>query len=404
MTLATVEQARDTIVKAARPLGSVETPLDRADGLWLAETVFAARDQPPFDASGMDGWAMRACDVRPGARLAIVGESAAGHAPGATVGPGQAVRIFTGAGLPDGAERVVIQEEARRDGDVLILATSLSEATWVRPRGGDFRQGEALLRSGVRLNPWRVSLAAAAGRASLVCARPPRVAILPTGDEVVPSGEDAGPLQIFDSAGPGLLALVGRWGGIPVLRRPVGDDEGALSQALAGNDYDLLVTVGGASVGDHDLVKPVARSHGAELRVDGVAVRPGRPLWFGVFPDGRLVLGLPGNPVSALVCAELFLSPLLAALQGGTAPVMFETATLVGALEANGPREHYLRASLVRGTTSLEVSPAHAQDSSLVRMLANSDALIRRAPFAPAVADGDPVEILSGPPHRGNDG
>lgn len=396
MTLATVEQARAAIVGAARPLASIEMPIDRADGCWLAEDVVAPRDQPPFDASVMDGWAIRSADAVPAARLTIVGESAAGRASTTSVGPGQACRVFTGAAIPEGADRVIVQEETRRESDVLVLGGSLSGAAWVRPRGGDFRMGELLLPAGVRLNPWRIALAAAAGRACLVCSRPPRVRIVPTGDEVVQAGaREPGFFQIFDSAGPGLAACVRRWGGVSSLSDPVADDDAALASALSDADCDLIVTVGGASVGDHDRLKPVARSLGAELRVDGVAVRPGRPLWFGLFPDGRRILGLPGNPVSALVCAELFLAPLLAAMQGGERVSAFETATLAGRLEANGPREHYMRARLTRDQAGVRVSAADAQDSSLVSVLARSDVLIRRAPLAPAAVEGQLVEVLA---------
>lgn len=400
MTLATVEQARAAILAAAAPLGAVETPLADADGRWLAETVSATRDQPPFDASAMDGWAVRSADVAPGAGLSIVGEIAAGHASHATVDPGQAARIFTGAALPPGADRVVIQEEARRDADTLILGEQISEATWVRPRGGDFRSGEALLRPGTRLGPWRLALVAAAGRTSLVCAARPRVAVLPTGDEVRPGGEPVDAHQIYDSAGPALVAFAARWGAEASLSRPVQDDDAALGSVMADMDVDLLVTVGGASVGDHDRLKPVARGFGADLIVDGIAMRPGKPLWLGRFPSGRLVLGLPGNPVSALVCAELFLAPLLAALQGGRVELIAEHATLGAPLEANGPREHYMRALRSPGEVPSNVIPAVAQDSSLVRVLAGSDALIRRPPFAPALAAGEMVELIRLPYER----
>ncbi len=394
MTLATVQQARAVILAAAAPPGPVETPLAEADGRWLAETVSATRDQPPFDASAMDGWAVRSADVAPGARLSIVGEIAAGHASGATVGPGQAARIFTGAALPPGADRVVIQEEARRDADTLILGEQISEATWVRPRGGDFRSGEALLSPGARLGPWRLALAAAAGRTTLLCATRPRVAILPTGDEIRAAGEPVGLHQIYDSAGPALVAFASRWGAEARLLAPVEDDDIALDSIMTDTDVDLLVTVGGASVGDHDRLKPVARGLGADLTVDGIAMRPGKPLWFGRFPSGRLILGLPGNPVSALVCAELFLAPLLAALQGGRVDFVVEAATLGAALEANGPREHYMRALRSTEEGPPTVRPAGSQDSSLVRVLAGSDALIRRAPLAPALAVGDPVDLV----------
>jgi molybdopterin molybdotransferase len=343
----------------------------------------------------MDGWAVRAADVAPDAVLAVVGESAAGHGTGVFVGPGQAARIFTGAALPAGADHVVIQEEARREGDTVVLQAGRAETGYVRPRGGDFREGEVLLDAGVRLTPWRLALAASAGCGELVCVRSPRVAILPTGDELVEPGAAAGPHQIYDAGGPALAAFAVRHGARAGALRPARDEDADVIGLVEGAAFDLLVTIGGASVGDHDRVKPALRALGAELTVEGCAMRPGKPVWFALLPDGRAVLGLPGNPASALVCAELFLAPLLAALQGADVASPRGIAVLAEPLAANGPRDHYMRAILEVGDDAPRVRPFPNQDSSLVSVMAAAGVLVRRRPFAPAAEAGDRVEILT---------
>lgn len=395
MTLPTAEAALATMLARISPLSSEAIPVTEADGRWLAEAIVATRDQPPFDASVMDGWAVRSADVETGAALSIVGESVAGRRAAVTLGPGQAVRIFTGAPLPEGADRVVAQEEAERRGEVVLCRPAAASPVHVRPRGCDFRRDQVLLEAGLRLNPWRLALAASAGAGRLVCGARPRVAILANGDELVEPGKAAGPDQIYDSAAPALAAFVTRFGGVATRLASAGDSEAAIVDAIAGAAFDLLVTVGGASVGDHDLVKPALRSLGAELHVEGVAVRPGRPTWFATVADGRPVLGLPGNPASALVCGELFLAPLLARLQGGAVEDRFGTAVLAEALAANGPRDHYLRAQAFAGSDGRHrVRPFPDQDSSLVTVMAAADVLVRRPPFAPAAEMGEVVTVL----------
>lgn len=395
MKLPTVEAALALMLEAVRPLPPQDTPLAQADGRWLAEDVTATRDQPPFDASAMDGWAVRSGDVAPGAVLDIMGESAAGHALDARIGPGQTARISTGAALPPGADRVVIQEEADRDGDRVTLRALAEGSRHVRARGCDFREGAVLLRAGLRLNPWRIALAASAGRAVLRCGPAPRVAILSTGDELVEPGRPIGPHQIYNSGAPSLSAFVVRHAGAAHVLPSSADDAPAIARTISEAAFDLLVTVGGASVGDHDLVKPAVRGLGGVLAVEGVAMRPGKPVWFARLPDGRPVLGLPGNPASALVGAELFLAPLLAALQGAQAENRFETAVLGQALAANGPRDHYIRAEAAPGLDGARiVRPFADQDSSLVTVMAAANALIRRRPHAPAAEAGEVVEVL----------
>ncbi|MES2032973.1 MAG: gephyrin-like molybdotransferase Glp [Pseudomonadota bacterium] len=384
-----VEDARARMLSRAFLLPSGTVPLAEADGRVLGETITALRDQPPFDASAMDGWAVRRADVGEATALRIVGESAAGRGYEATLGAGEAVRIFTGAPLPRGADLVVIQEKAAREGDLVRLGPAGAESH-IRPRGGDFHSGDTLLAAGVRLDPWRLSLAASAGRAELAVARRPRIAILATGEELAAPGGPAGPFQIYESGSIGLQAMVERWGGAATRLAPAGDTLEAVVEAVRDVAAEVIVTVGGASVGDYDLVKPALAQLGLALEVESVNVRPGKPTWFGVLADGRLVLGLPGNPASAFVCAELFLRPLVLALQGATAPWRLTTARLAEPLLANGPREHWMRARL----TPDGVVPFADQDSSLVTVFAAADVLLRRLPAAEAAAIGDAVDVL----------
>ena len=394
MNLPTVEDALATMLDTVQPLPFEDVTVAQADGRWLMGDVLAIRDQPPFDASAMDGWAVQAADVAPGAVLAIVGESAAGRGFSGLVGSGQTARISTGAPLPAGADHVVIQEDAKRQGDTVILQGPVT-AGHIRRQGCDFRAAERLLSAGTRLNPWQLALAASAGTATLICGRRPVVAILATGDELVEPGQPIGADQIFNAGSPALAAFVVRHGGIATALTSAADTDDAVIEAVIAATFDVLVTIGGASVGDHDRVKPALRSLGARIRVDGVAMRPGKPVWFATLPDGRLVLGLPGNPASALVCAELFLAPLMAALQGATVESHFQTAILTVPLPANGPRDHYLRArSASEQDGRLHVTPFSDQDSSLVTVMAAANALIRRPPGAPPAAKGDAVSVL----------
>jgi len=392
VALPSVEAARARMLAWAVALPAETVALADAVSRALAEDVHAIRDQPPYPASAMDGWALAAADA-PG-RLRIVGESAAGHPFEATLARGEAVRIFTGAALPPGADTVVIQEVARREGDVVEVPAT-PRGAYVRPAGCDFRAAERLLAMGERLDAWRLSLAAAGGRGDLAVARRPRVSFLSTGEEIINPGAAPGPYQIFDAATVALVALARQWGAAATRLRPVGDDLAATAQAVRAADCDLIVTVGGASVGDHDLVKPALAGLGLELAVEGVNVRPGKPTWFGRLADGRRVLGLPGNPASALVCAELFLRPLLAAMQGADPALPMIQARAAAAFPANGPREHWMRARLTSGADGTVTAEAFAdQDSSLVSVFAGADALVRRAPDAPALEARSLVEAL----------
>lgn len=397
MSLPGVEEARRRMLARVAPLPAESVPCDAADGRVLRQDVEATRDQPPFNASAMDGWAVRKADAEAGrAELAIVGESAAGQGWDGRLAAGQAVRISTGAPLPEGADWIVIQEEAGRSGDRVQVGPLAGSGDFVRPRAGDFSRGDILLEAGCRLDPWRVALAAAAGYTELQVSNRPRVLIVSTGNEIVAAGAAPGPWQIHDAAGPGLAAWFRARGCEAGRLPPLPDERGALIAALADVDCQLLVTIGGASVGDHDLVKPALRPLGLEMVVEGVAVRPGKPTWFGLLPDGRRVLGLPGNPVSAMVCAELFGADVIAAMMGisSSGPQM-RRARLLSSVPANGPREHYMRAALQRGAFGeLAAAVEDNQDSSLVSILSNAGGLVRRLPGAPSAGAGEMVDVL----------
>ena len=383
------------MLDGAAPLGIEQVALAASLGRVLAKAVVAERDQPPFAASAMDGWAIRRADLATVERFQIAGESAAGHGHAAAIQPGQAVRIFTGAPVPPGADLVVIQENAVRDGDQVRFSLEGEAAAHIRPAGGDFRAGDGLLAAGLRLDPWRLALAAAAGRDVLAVARRPRVAILATGDELVAPGQTPGPDQIFESGSFSLAALIEAWGGEAIRLTAAGDSLEAITAAVAGAQADLIVTLGGASVGDHDLVKPALASLGLVLGVETIAIRPGKPTWFGGLTDGRRVLGLPGNPASGLVCAELFLRPLLAALTGADPAPPLSVARLTTPLPANGAREHWMRATrAIDPEGRVTVTPFSDQDSSLVRVFARADALLMRPPGAAPAQVGDLAVVL----------
>jgi molybdopterin molybdotransferase len=393
----TVEEARARILADVAPGAPERIVLDTAAiGRVLAEPIVATRDQPPFIASAMDGWAVRRADaMETEAVLRIVGESAAGAGYAGVVRAGEAVRIFTGASLPEGADLVCIQEDATREGDFVRVGPLAKARSNLRSRGGDFATGRALLAKGTRLNAARLSLAAAAGAAEAMVGRRPRVAILATGEELVPAGGAPGPWQIYDSNSPGLSALAAGWGAQVQRLATAGDKVEAITAAVREVEADLIVTVGGASVGDHDLVKPAMAQLGLVQTVGTVAVRPGKPTWFGTLGDGRRVLGLPGNPASAFVCAELFLRPLLAAWQGADAELPMIAARLVEPLGATGPREHWMRAELgVSDDGILTARCFSEQDSSLVGVFARADALVRRRAGAAAAQAGDVVDVL----------
>jgi molybdopterin molybdotransferase len=348
----------------------------------------------------MDGYAVIAADIAAApARLKIVGQAPAGGRYEASLARGEAVRIFTGAPLPDGEDSVVIQENTVRDGDWVVVNAAGTVGRHVRPAGLDFRVGEILIPADRRLTARHIGLAAAMNYPWLTVRRRPRVAILPTGDEIVLPGDPIGPNQIVSSNSLAIAALVATAGAQPIQLGIAADNADHLRSIAAGAaTADLLVTSGGASVGEHDLVRDVLGAGGADLDFWKIAMRPGKPLMFGRFGVTPLI-GLPGNPVSAIICAMLFVIPAIERLQGlADIPDMTEPAFAGVGLAANDERRDYLRAALRRGEDGrLLAFPAMPQDSSMMRALADADGLIVRAPHDPAVAAGAPLSVIRFP-------
>ena len=395
-----VEEALSRLLVPLEKLPPEQVSLAGAVGRVLAEDVAARRTQPPFAVSAMDGYAVRAEDVaRVPATLRIVAEIPAGAGFGGRLGAGEAARIFTGAPLPDGADAIVIQEDTERKGDRVEVKEGAPKGRYVRRAGLDFAEGDVLLRAGRRLSPRDIGLAAAMNRPWLFVTRRPRVAILSTGDEIVMPGDPIGPHQIVSSNALALHAFVTACGGVPVLVGNAPDDPDALRTiAAAAKGVDLFVTTGGVSVGEHDLVRDVLSADGLAIDFWEIAMRPGKPLMFGHY-RGTPMLGLPGNPVSTLVCSLLFVKPALDRLSGlpdaAAAPA---TARLAVALKGNDRRQDYLRARLVPGADGVfEAVPFEVQDSSMMRPLSAADCLVVRPPHAPALPAGSTVPIIPFP-------
>ncbi|MFC3085423.1 molybdopterin molybdotransferase MoeA [Tabrizicola soli] len=380
-----VEDALARCLALAQVLPPETVPLAQGAGRWMAVPATARRDQPPFPASAMDGYAV-AGDPAVGDSFLVVGEAGAGHAFAGTIGPGEAARIFTGAPVPEGATRVVIQEDVRREGDRITL-TGADGGANIRPRGQDFRAGDSLAPRLLRPND--LALLAAMNVAQVTVTRRPVVALVATGDELVMPGEEPGPDQIIASNGFALKAMIEAEGGLARMLPIARDTEAELETVLGlAEGADLIVTIGGASVGDHDLV---GRAAGFAADFWKVAMRPGKPLMAGRL-NGVPMLGLPGNPVSAIVCGHLFLLPMVRAMLGrpDAAPVPRE-ARLTVDLPANGPRAHYMRARLAAGPA---ISPFDRQDSALLSILGQADALLIRPVDAPPCRAGDTVPYL----------
>ena len=385
-----VEAAMEAVLDLVTPLETEEIALRAANGRVLSQPVVAQRSQPPFAASSMDGYALRRAEVEPDAMFKVVGEAAAGHGYTGTLRAGQAIRIFTGAPIPDGADFVVIQEDVTRRGNLITLGHRIDDKNNIRPAGGDFTQGEELTALRI-LRPADVALLAAMNVARVPVTRKPVIAILATGDELVQPGASPGLDQIIASNSYGLAAMF-EDAGAEVRMLPIARDTAAsLKQAFAlARGADLIVTIGGASVGDHDLIAPVAAELGMEQAFYKVAMRPGKPLMAGKIGASAMI-GLPGNPVSAMVCGAVFVLPMLRrmlGLQDVQAPL--RDAPLGRSIGPNGPRAHYMRAQLRDG----ELYPADRQDSSLLSVLAQADALMVRPPADPARNAGDMQQYI----------
>lgn len=396
-----VEEALAACLALVGPVGTERVALAQAGGRILAEDVVALRDQPPFAASAMDGYAIARADRVAGRRLRVVGEAPAGRAWPGVIAPGQALRIFTGAPVPQGADCVVIQEDVTREGDAIVLGTRLEEGDNIRALGCDFRKG-ARIAAPRRLSPAEIALAAAMNAPVLTVRRRPEVAVIATGDELVSPGQDPRADQIIASNSYGLKALIEAEGCrvrlLPIAR----DTRESLTQVFGlAQGADLIVTIGGASVGDHDLVGRVAGELGMERSFYKVAMRPGKPLMAGRL-GGAALLGLPGNPVSAMVCGEIFLVPMLRALMGQAPGARRRFPARLGCdLPANGPRAHYMRAQLSEGGDLPKITPFAVQDSALLTLLSEAGALLVRPPHDGPRQAGEIVEHLPLTTHRG---
>ncbi|MBI1867402.1 MAG: molybdopterin molybdotransferase MoeA [Methylocystis sp.] len=400
-SLLSVTDALSRVLAGVSALEDHETvPLARARGRTLASDLVARRTQPPVAVSAMDGYALRAADLAArGARVRLVGESAAGRGFGAALRPGEAVRIFTGAPAPDGADAVLLQEDAIVEGALIGASAPPAPGRHIRAAGLDFAQGDTTLRAGTRLGPSELALAAAMNHATLPVVRRPRVALLSSGDELVPPGAVPASAQIIACNGYAVAAIVENAGGEAIDLGIFRDDVGELEKGFAAAGEaraDVLVTLGGASVGDHDLLRPALARQGMALDFWRIAMRPGKPLIHGRLGEMQ-ILGLPGNPVAAIVGALVFLEPLVRALHGDAdAGADHSEAALLGAdVRANKGRRDYLRATLAKDEQGRFIATPHElQDSSLLTELVQSQALLIRAPGAPAARKGEPCRIL----------
>jgi len=392
MTLMPVTEVQARIVNAVEPLDAETITIFEAAGRVLAEDLGARLTQPPFAASAMDGYAVRSADiVSIPACLKLIGRSAAGHGFNGEVGAGEAVRIFTGAPVPVGADTIIIQENTKviDDGAVAILEPA-TIGQYIRAIGYDFAEGDRLLAAGMELNSRQLMLAAAMNQATVSVRRKPIVAVLANGDELVQPGQSPGPGQIISSIPAGMKAAIAAWGGEPLLLDLARDSkESLVARVRDGRNADVLLTIGGASVGEHDLVRGTLEDMGARFEVLRVAMRPGKPVMFGFLGDQR-ILSMPGNPASAIICARVFLKPLVDRFLGRARSDEPRTARLAVPVEANGEREHYMRA----GLSEDGVAPIGDQDSSLMNAFANADCLLVRPARDPALQAGSLVRVI----------
>ena len=381
------------LIQANRPLAEAETvPIEHAYGRRLIESVMALRTHPPAAMSAMDGYAVRLDDVREeNAQLKVIGEAPAGSPFDGTVGCGEAVRLFTGSVIPDGADTVIIQENVARDGDTITSLKAYAAPSHVRAAGLDFSKGDVLIEAGTRLRAEHLSITAASNNPKVAVEKRLRVGLIANGDELRSPGSDLKPGEIINSNPFGLKALIEEWGGEAVDLGIAEDRVDAIEAIIeAANDIDVFVPIGGASVGDHDHMRTAFRSRGFTPIFEKIAVRPGKPTWFSK-SEHALVLGLPGNPASAMVCAHLFLSQLI----GRDWTRALVRGRLAADVSENGPREHFMRARLeVASRGGFEIDPSISQDSSLLRPFLTCNVLLRREPHAPALQKGAITEAL----------
>jgi molybdopterin molybdotransferase len=392
-----VAEAVSIVCHGFGPLGSEHIDLRSALGRVLAEDLASRVSQPPADVSAMDGYAVRSIDIpQVPSTLKLVGESAAGARFTGSIAEGETVRISTGAPVPSDADAIVIQENVRASEDSVAVLEKPLPGKWIRRAGLDFSYGQVLLKTGCKLTARHIGLAAAMNIPWLRVRRKPCVGFIATGNEVVLPGEPLGPDQIISSNSLALSAYIETFGGTPINLGIADDDDASLMAALeSAGEMDLLVTVGGASVGDHDLVKKILRKKDFEIKFHKVAMRPGKPVFFGV-GNGLPVLGLPGNPVSVGVAAVVFLKPALEAMLGAAQQeTHLLTVSLGRDLPANDQRQDYLRAKLTRGAdNTLIAEPFQRQDSSMLALFSQADCLVIRSPFAPPAYIGDNVKVL----------
>ena len=395
MGMISVEEALAQILDDVEPVGAEPHSLDDISGRILAAHVMAAMTQPPHPASAMDGYAVRLADAEKGAALAVIGEAPAGSPFEGVVGANEAVRIFTGGVVPEGADHILVQEEAAREDDKIIVTEAQSGHQHIRAAGVDFENGAVLARKGERLHEVHGALFAAANIASVSVYRLPRVALFSNGDELVEPGSDLKPGEIVNSNHYALASCFKSWGAEVEYLGCAADSEEAICDMFKhARGADIIVPVGGASVGDYDYVKSAFRTEGGEISFEKVAVRPGKPTWLGKL-DGARIVGLPGNPASAIVTAALFVQPLIRRLAGDNATRHFLKGRLITSVRANGPRETYLRAEATGAGEPFEIDPAPDQDSSLLLPFAKANALVRRPRNAPALKAGAEIEFLS---------
>lgn len=391
-----VDEATAIILKGARRLDAERAPLNALCGRVAADDVSARMTQPPHAASAMDGYAVRFEDATKGARLRVIGEAPAGAPFEGRLSAGEAVRIFTGGVAPEGADHIVIQENVSRDGDMIVVNEASSVPRHIRAAGIDFKKGDILVKKGTVFHEIHGALLAAANVSDAPVVTRPVVALFSNGDELVEPGSTLGPGQIVNSNHYAIAAMIESWGGVSRYLGRAPDDELSIAAFFRKAERaDIVIPIGGASVGDHDYVKSGFAAAGGEIVFEKVAVRPGKPTWFGKLGETR-VIGLPGNPASAIVTAALFaqaLVRLLAATEQEAASR--SVGTLTAALSANGAREAYLRANALNSAGGeWPVAPAADQDSSLLAPFADANVLIKCAPNAPAAAAGDRVELV----------